>query len=39
MNQRVWPLIFGISGSDLCTHFEIIGLERVDLGAGITIGH
>lgn len=44
MNQRVrndsesWPLIFDITGSNLCTHFEVIGLETVDLGAGITIG-
>ena len=38
MNQRVWPLIFDITGSNLCTHFEVIDLETVDLGAGITIG-
>ena len=29
-------LIFDITGSNLCTHLEIIELERSDLGAGIT---
>jgi hypothetical protein len=38
MNQRVWPVIFDITGPNLCTHLKIIDLERSDLGAGITIG-
>jgi hypothetical protein len=41
MNQRVWPLIFDIIiVVPICARtFEMIALERVDLGAGITIGH
>jgi hypothetical protein len=37
MNQRVWPLIFDITGPNLRTHPKVIDLERSDLGAGITI--
>jgi hypothetical protein len=38
MNQRVWPVIFDITGPICARTFEIIDLERKVIGAGITIG-
>jgi len=38
MNQRVWPLIFDITGPNLRTPLKVIDLERSDFGAGIMIG-
>jgi hypothetical protein len=37
LNQRVWPVIFDITGPICARTFKLLDLQTVDLDAGITI--